>query len=187
MADYLGMSIEIGGPVSKTLLPELMRVIHGDFDNLTGPDLNELLTLKEGNPKWDGTGNYGLCNSVTSFLAKHDIPYIHKSDSGSEYDAEITYWLPGMKKTETIKGNNDLEPVIRIDKVKPVTTFLLDLYVMGEAALPLHLQNPNPSVKRLVTKHLKRFSKFFLIRDLQKILKELLPGIPLLPPFILKD
>jgi hypothetical protein len=183
MGEPTNMSIEIGGTLDASKFDDLIAALKSDvYEFWQEPELPH----KEGTITWEGISNYGECDEVRAFCENHDLSYVHDSEAGSEWDASTYYWAPGMKEVLYIKGDRDNDPIVNVSIIKPYTDLLLATSRKGQAALPLFINSSNGDLKELVKKGLTmKFDKFLV--QLQKKLDKLLPGIPDLPPFILKE
>jgi hypothetical protein len=109
MADYVPAWIEIGGPVPRGLIPELIEQIQRETlrDDFGGSPIkatsaDELLALAqddEGNPGalklYDERTHNGEFAQLESFLEEHGVAFNRHSDAGDEFSSEVARFRPG--------------------------------------------------------------------------------------------
>jgi hypothetical protein len=180
MGEEIGMSIEIGGNLPRHIIEEFLTTIKDDLSNFSGPENEKDLLHEAGKRpiKWDGTSNYGECDDTKAFCEKLNLGYIHHCEAKYEFNAEVKYWVPGMKEEVSIPSDQTGDILIRSDRIRPLLDLLLEVNIQGTSALPLFLNNE--PLKKVIEKGLKNPKK------LQNILKDeierVCPVLPILPP-----
>lgn len=189
MSEEMGMYIEIGGELTEKQAEELLEIVTGEFINRDdGPDtLEELRKVAGiGSVRWSGTSNYGAADDTVAFCERNNLPYIQHSDSKYEYNAETRYWLPGMKHSESILEMADGgDTVVQVRVIRPLVELLLSIAKGGVSALPLSIGREDMD-QELIEKCIKRPKKALEYIE-KRIRKEVIPGIPTLPPLIIKE
>lgn len=179
MSESMGMSIQIGGTLPRKYYKDLLQAVEDELSEASHE-------MSKGIFRADGISNWGECDDLKSFCQKHKLAYIHNSDPKYEYDATIAYWTPGLKKEERFLTTANREEIVLVDDVKPLMELLLACIKIGPKALPLFINNPK--LKHIINPALKKKkSDKDLIKMLEKEITGILPTIPDLPPFILKD
>lgn len=186
MSESIGMRISIGGTLPASLIEEFLSEIKDELSDLTGPTTKqELMAEAKGKSsiRWDAITNYGECDSLKSFLKKHNLGYIHHAEATCEYDAAVKYWVPGMKEEKEQASNQSGDQMIAVEKIRPICQLLLEYAKRGKDALPLFIGTEG--IKDIVEKGLKDHKKVLPL--LEKSIQRLFPGEPTLPPFIIKE
>ena len=138
MADRMAVEIEIGGPVPRRLVDDLIVAIRsealslcsdeGPFTATTADQLLELssrdgrqgtLHLLEHEVAW------GRLEELESFLIEHGIAFDRWTEAKYEYDAELVQFRAGMKQPVCIVTLQNKEPVIAVRALKPVARALV--------------------------------------------------------------
>jgi len=187
MSEEMGMYIEIGGELTVKQAEELLEIVTGEFINRDdGPDTLEKLRKAAGTGpvRWGGTSNYGMADDTVGFCERNNLPYIQHSDSKGEYNAGSTYWFPGMNEMGGFLETSEGDPVVLLKIIKPLVELLLSVAKGGVNALPLciGLEGLDKLVERCI-KHPKKALEYIE----ERIRKEVIPGIPSLPPLIIKE
>ena len=183
MSEPIGMSFEVGGTLPARLIKEFLSEINDELNNITGPTTEKELRQEA---KWNATSNYGECDSLKRFCRKHNLSYIHTSEAKDEFNAQVCYWVPGMKDESSNNASNDGIITVPVHEVHQVVSALLTYAKDPVNALPLLIAEKNGIVKIAVEKGLKKGPKEFL-KIIEKELIDLLPIEPKLPPFIIKE
>jgi len=185
MSEPISMSIRIGGELPAILIEEFISEIADEiFDLYEGPTTEqELRKETNGIIKWAGQANYGECSGIKSFCKEHNLSYIHHCEAVCEYEASISFWVPGMKEEQDIASSQACDPVIRITTIKPYIDLLIEYAKLGDAALPLFIGNEG--LGDLIEKSLKQPKK--ALELIKRQLRKLLPMEPTLPPFTIKE
>lgn len=179
MSEFMGMSIQIGGTLPRKYYKEFLQALN---DNLSETSHE----ISKGVFQANGISNYGECDDLKSFCRDHNLSYIHNSDPKYEYDAEISYWTPELKKEKRFLTTANREETVLVDDVKSLIDLLLAYIKIGPKALTLFIDNEK--LKHIIVPALKKKkSDKALIKMLEKKITQLFPTIPDLPPFILKD
>jgi len=187
MSEEMGMYVEIGGELTEKQAVELIEIVTGEISTDDGPDSLDKLRMVAGTGpvRWSGTSNYGMADDTVAFCERNNLSYIHHSDSKYEYNAESSYWLPGMKQAKSHLETNDGETVVQVSVIKPLVELLLSISKGGVNALPLSIGRKGLDQK-LIEKCIKHPKK--ALEYIEKIVrKEVIPGIPSLPPLIIKE
>jgi len=187
MSEDLGMYIEVGGELTEEQAKELIEIVTGEFINFEdGPDtLGKLRKAAGTGPvRWSGTSNYGMADDTVAFCLANKLPYIHHSDAKYDYDAETRYWFPGMKQFESVLETADRDTVVLVRVIRPLIELLLSIAKDGVNALPLSIGRglDEKLIERCI-KHPKKAMGYIE----KEVRKEVIPGIPQLPPLIIKE
>jgi len=184
MSEPIGLNLEVGGDLPASLVPELIQTLKGDLYDINGgpTDVSNVHSLK-GPVSWYATSNWGECDDLKIFLRKNYLSYIHKCDASGEYDASVSYWIPGMKAEWVLQGNTNGDVVLAVDAIKPLCDLLLSLAESGPKALPLFIDSKSETVKEIVQKALKTGNHKRIYTSLRKHIEALMPTVPTLPPF----
>jgi hypothetical protein len=185
MSESMSLTIEIGGVLPAKLMADFFDAMKSECYDIVGPDTHKSLYKEAGRNsiKWYAQANYGSCKDLKAFCIKHKLGYIHHVEAKYEYNAELYYWVPGMKNEVCLESNQDSDSVISIDKVRPLVELLLEYTKTGKDALPLFVGTPG--LEKIIERGCKRPTQ--ILPMLEKELKLLLPGEPRLPPFTIKD
>lgn len=184
MSDYIYVSLEIGGTLPASLVPEFLQSIDEDIIN-KGEEitLNSLKGLND-SLKINGEANYGLCTHTKEFCMEHGLSFINQAEAKCDYNADATYFVPGMEDVDSYNTDQNGNAVVRLDQVKPLIELLLELAEHGDKALPKFLNNP--AVADLVKDCLD--SPADIIKNIKERLSEVLPQeAPDIPPLIIDE
>lgn len=186
--ENIGVCIHIGGALPESLIDEFVQIavdeisFYDDFDSgIVKEAAGEVLLL-------EGTADYGLCKDLQAFCIKHSLPFKHTCEASGEYNADMTYWRPGMEEPETfITGTNE-ESVIHVVQIKPLIKFMSALIAEGMEALPKCLDYPDVAIQRLVKVGLEQ-GKETMLAEINKHFESLYPSEDFeVPPFtIIKE
>ena len=128
MGDYFAGEIEIGGPVSRSELNELIDLIVDEglkedySDTWTRDKLVKAFATQDTVRLTDDQASYGEFPELEEFLVEHKISFNRHSDARYEYDATNLYY----RGEETIgeaavffstQEGHDLIPVETIEKI----------------------------------------------------------------------
>ncbi len=136
MSDRFPGLIEIGGPLSRGLVPELLARVQAktlrwdwceDAVQATTPD--ELVDeLRQHDCSVLSAGDDEACGGcfpdLEDFLVEHGIAFNRRSDAKYEYDGELVYFRPGMQEPGWIRATQDGEPVVLLDDLQNVRPLL---------------------------------------------------------------
>lgn len=184
MSDPVGVTVHIGGTLPADHIEAFLECVSNDIDNLQGQYTREELEAISGKSaaRFDGTANYGICDEITDFCEKHDMPYTISAEACGGYDSDITFWVPGMEEKESYKTDSVNNVVVRVDAIKPLTDLMSALITQDRKALALFLNDP--ATHDLVSVGLNTPAEFG--EALRKSLDEILPGkIPDIPPLVI--
>jgi hypothetical protein len=187
MADWIPICFEVGGTIPSSIIDELICCLNDDIDTTTGngnvtrkdfDDVDPTLTVC-------GTAKYGLCKKSHDFCIKHQIPFIITAEAYGEYDADTTFFIPGMEDSENYQTDKNEQAIVRAKEVRPMFDLLLALIDQDLKALPKFLNNP--AVADLVKDCLD--SPAEIIKHLKEKLSEILPNEApdSLPPLIIDE
>jgi hypothetical protein len=153
--------------------------------DIIGPTTVKQLHAEAGKKpiKWHATANYGECDNLKAFCVENNLGYIHHSDSTFESNASLVYWMPGMKHEYYMESNQEHSMVVEVNTIKPYTDLLLEYAKRGADALPLFIGSE--ILAETIEKCLKKPKKALEI--IGKRINNLLPGDPILLPFIIKE
>ena len=115
---------------------------------------------------------------------EHGLSFINQAEAKCDYNADATYFVPGMEDVESYNTDQNGNAVVRLDQVKPLIELLLELAEHGDKALPKFLNNP--AVADLVKDCLD--SPADIIKNIKERLSEVLPQeAPDIPPLIIDE
>jgi len=184
MPEYIYVSLEVGGKLPVSIVPEFLDCVNKDII----PDDNKLYTLddliKNELFKVYGQAEYGMCTQTKDFCIKHGLYYVCRAGSSGEYDADTTFYVPGMEEESTYKTDQNGEATVRLDQVKPFFDLMIALAEQDIKALPKFLNN------RVVADLVKDCldSPADIIKHLKERLSEVLPQeAPDIPPLIIDE
>jgi hypothetical protein len=182
------MSIDIGGELPAHLIDEFLHAFDEGYVDITGPTTEPELRKEAGKKSikwyaWYATANYGECDDLKTFCRKHKLGYVHHVDALAECNASLTYWIPGMRSETYIQSNQDSDPVVGVNEIKPMIDFLLEYAKTGKNAIPLFVGTKG--LEDIIEKCSKKPYQTHQI--IKKKLNQLLPGEPKLPPFTIKE
>ena len=178
------MTIEIGGELPAGLINEFFAALDSDCYDTTGPITDGELRQASGKPiKFYATSNYGECDDIKAFCIKHKLGYIHYVDATNEYNASLSYWVPGMKNETCLQSNQESDVVVNIYEIKPIINLLLEYAKRGKDAIPLFIGDK--FLTNIIEKCCKKPGRTLQI--IEKRINQLLPGEPKLPPFTIKE
>jgi hypothetical protein len=185
MSEPMGLTIEIGGELPARLINEFLLAFDEECVDITGPTTEPELRKEAGKKsiEWYATANYGECDDLKTFCRKHKLGYVHHVEASNEYNASITYWIPGMRSETYIQSNQDSSPVVNVDEIKPIVSLLLEYAKIGKDAIPLFVGTKD--LEDIIEKCSKRPGRIHQI--LEKRINQILHLKPKLPAFILKD
>jgi hypothetical protein len=184
MGDPIGMDIWIGGSLPEKLVDKFVKVLRNDLSDVTGPFTERELRneIKGNGPiQWMAVPNMGECDDLKEFCRKHKLSYIHHVEAKYEYDAELHYWVPGMKEEKDLASTQDGDQMIAVDKIRPICDLLMAYSQQGPKCLPLFLNTPG--LEKIAEAGLKRPSR--ALKMIEKEINNLMPVEPKLPPFII--
>jgi hypothetical protein len=185
MAEYLGISLTIGGTLPANLIPTFLKVLKVELNDINGPTSEEELRDNNGDPiKYYATSNYGECENIKDFCEENNLGYIHTCKASDEAEQLCQYWIPGMKNEVVLVSNHNGEPTINAEQIRPLINLLLEFAKDGDKCLPLHINDDNEDTQDIIEKSLKNPKEF--IPMMTKKMDEFLPIIPKLPPFSIK-
>ena len=185
MSEPMSLSIEIGGELPADLIPDFFDAMKSECYEIVGPDSHTSLRKEAGKSsiKWHALANYGECDDLKAFCQKHKLGYIHYVEAKYEYNAELHYWVPGMRQEKDLEANQDSDAVVNIYKIKPVVNLLLEYAKIGKDAIPLFVGAKG--LEDIIEKCSKKPGQTLQI--IEKKINQLLPGEPKLPPFTIKE
>jgi hypothetical protein len=184
MSEPIGITIEIGGDLPANRIEGFLEALRSECYDVVGPSTENELRNKTGRNqtiKINATANFGNCDDLMIFCRKNKLGYIHHCEAKYEYEAEITYWVPGMKKAKSLRADQGGTALINIEYVKPVTDFLFKYLNEGPTVFPLHINED--SLKSIAEKCLKATTQKQILGVFERKFNELLPGRPRLDPF----
>lgn len=187
MSEPIGTYIEIGGTLPASLIEKFLECVVSDFDNLqSDASIEELEEVSGEEPiQYDGTANYGLCNDLTTFCKEHDLTFVTHSESCGEYNADTTFWMPGMEDPETFYTDTNGEPLVHFKDISPLTEFMYALILDGYKALPNFMNSDSNRIKYLVSVGLNKGYPE-LLTELSAAVEETLPKkLIKVPPLVI--
>ena len=105
MSDHFAGHIEIGGPIPRAVLAELIRVIEAEgasLEDYGGPQANKkeiraALCESEVVRLCDDQARYGQFDVLEAFLVKHRIHFDRFSEAFCDFSAEAVYYRGGKE------------------------------------------------------------------------------------------
>jgi hypothetical protein len=179
------MSIKIGGTLPANLIAEFLKKVNNELNEITGPTTEKGLRNSKDLISYYACSSYGECYDLKDFCKKNKLGYIHTCEANSDYDATCKYWIPGMKNEVILLTNHNGYPTINCDQIRPLFDLLLKFAKDGDKCLPLLINDDNEDTQDIIEKSLKNSKRF--IPMMTKKINELLPIIPKLPPFSIKE
>jgi hypothetical protein len=172
--ESIGVYIHIGGALHESLINEFVQLaideisFYDDFnsDFVREADGQSLLL--------EGTADYGLCKDIHAFCIEHGLSFKHTCEAKDEYNADMTYWHPGMEDPETFMIGSNEESVIRVAQIKPLMKFMSALIADGMEALPKNLDDQDEAIQRLVKIGLDSGKETLLV-EINKYFESLYP------------
>lgn len=112
MSDRFHTEIEIGGPVTSAQLKTIASLTAQVGMSCAWEDIiddvwieQHLLRQMEENDQYFTVNAHELSpdfeQDLTDFLIENGIPWNKRVSAKYEYDSELTWWRPGMKRAET--------------------------------------------------------------------------------------
>jgi hypothetical protein len=179
MSEDISVMVHIGGDLAEEDVEGLIAAIDECvFESCVSENEVRACSKKSISLSLSGTANYGNIDDLKAFCENHDLSYIDHCEAKYEFDASLSFWLPGMKGEQVLPANQGGDINVSAVDVRPLCDLLLDLATMGEKALPLHTNNDQ--VKDIVEKALKNPKR--LKKLLQDKINGLMPVKPTLPP-----
>jgi hypothetical protein len=163
MSEPIGTCIEIGGALPASLIEAFLECVENDIDNCIGPYTREMLEEEvDGTTsiRYDGTVDKGICNELIRFCKRHNLTYVTHAEARGEYEADTSYWSPGMEMEESFKTNSDNNPIIDASDIKPVIDLMYAMVIDGKRALPLFTNDG--TVAGLVKLGLDNYPEFLI-------------------------
>jgi hypothetical protein len=177
MSEPIWVTVTIGGTIKKADVPDLLGAIDEDINELSGPSLKG--SGKVEGPYWRGYANWGEIDSIKTFCEEHNLSYQHDCGATSEYNASVTYWLPGMKKEKWLQADSENTLVVPVESIRPYLDMLITIMKDGVESLPLFIEHSNERIKEIVTKALRSKKPHEVLeKEFKKILPEAIPKIP---------
>jgi hypothetical protein len=174
--------MEVGGNLPGSLIEEFLTTINDEFSNGYVPSESEMRSCKH-TFSFDGHVNYGIPDDTKVFCEIHNLSYRISCEASGEYDADVTFWKPGMKSEIKLAGNQAGNAQVDAQEARLIMEVCLEVMEKGNDALPLFL-NRADWLDDLIEKNAKR--KVNLVKVLRKRLDCMIPEIPGLPPFSVK-
>lgn len=192
MSDYIYASINIGGDIPESLIPELAnKLINENFEN-TELDVNTHSTDVD---EWvqairacdnecaiecNGLANYGNYNDLEKWLCEHDISFLRSSDAGLEYDGEYVWHERGTPPDSVLQVCKSAggQEVVPINEVISIVGAIKTIKNAEEAAL--HLQDDEDSETHELAMYILRKGMPDSMEYLEHRLKEKYPEPPYL-------
>lgn len=183
MSYSLYISVNIGGTLKKEFVPVLINVLDELSDSQYVPTKEDLMDMNSDFILCSGYCNSDIVENILFFCKGHDLTCVIHISHLEEYNAQIIFLTPSMKKAVSVPSDNGKNHVIYSTTIKPFINLLIDYCLMGEKALPLHINDQRHG--DLVKEILKNPALFEeLIRE--KV-EKILPDIPEVPPLEIID
>src|ERR1022692_3026042 len=109
MADRFATQFEIGGTLKREKLEEFISTLQSDGFGLNYEDATvEAMIVEaercseEGEPFVVSALEiaWGDVDSTKEFCQEHKLPFIKRVDGKFEYNGDLTWWQPGMRRAE---------------------------------------------------------------------------------------
>lgn len=185
MSEPISVGLEIGGGLPASLINTFLTCINNDIDRGEGLlTIKDITNLEESLTVY-GTANYGLVERTHKFCIEHNLPFIVRSEASGEYNADTTFFVPGMEDSENYATDQNDNAVVRSNQVRPMFDLLLALVDRDIKALPKFLNNP--AVADLIRDCLE--SPDEIVSHLREQINELLPreAPDTLPPLTIDE
>ena len=110
MADRFSTQIEIGGSLKRKKLAEFISILQGDGLGLDYEDATTEALIaeaercsKEGEPLVVSALEitFSGLDPTQEFCQQHKLSFIKRADGKYEYNGDLTWWKPGMRRAET--------------------------------------------------------------------------------------
>ena len=184
MSEPINLTIDVGGELPANLINEFIAALENNCSDIIGPTTDNELRQVSGKPvRFYAISNYGECDDLKVFCKKHKLGYVHHVDATNEYNASLSYWVPGMRNETCLESNKESDIVVNTNEIKPVIELLLEYAKIGKDAIPLFIGNKD--LTDIIEKCCKKPGRTLQI--IEKRINKLLPGEPKLPPFIIKE
>jgi len=190
MAEYMGMTIEIGGILPAQYIHKFLKAIEDELTDILGPTTEEELRKEAGKTiTWHARTNYGMCEQLKALCRVHHLSYVHTCEANDECDGTYTYWEPEMDDEEGSTATQDGDMTVRVNHVRPLVMLLLEYAKKGDDALPLLISNDieglSEGVRHAIEKGLRKPKDF--LPALEKEILKALPTGPVLKPFKIQE
>jgi hypothetical protein len=124
MSDHFPGQIDIGGPIPRAVLAELIRVIVAEGASLGdygGPQAREeelQAALREGEVVrlCDDQARYGQFDALEAFLVKHRIHFDRYSEAFCDFSAEMVHYRGG-KEAVVLPADQSGHVLLRFEEV----------------------------------------------------------------------
>src|SRR5438045_2325303 len=136
MSDRFPALIEIGGPIPRSRVSELLARVQAtglrwDWceDAVKAATPEELLAeLRQRDSQVLSIGDDealgGMFSDLEGFLVRHDIAFDRRSEAKYEYDGEIVFFRRGMKGSGWMLATQDGTPTIALEYLQPIRNLL---------------------------------------------------------------
>jgi hypothetical protein len=136
MSDHFPALIEIGGPIPRDVVPELLKRVKAEGlrwnwcdDALQASTPEELLAeLKQHDSEVLSVGDDeaagGQFEDLERFLVQHGIAFDRQCNAKYEYDGLLVQFRPGMDEPAENLATQDGDPTLRLDALRPIQRLL---------------------------------------------------------------
>ena len=135
--DRISAAIKIGGPVKRSLIPELVKAIikqsicadygEGYIDAFKEESI--LQFVKDGRLYFcDDVADAGEFDVLESFLEENHIAFIRQTEGYCEYPPEVKYLLGDMKEAETRVTNSEGVFLVDTKEMSEIKKIIADTY-----------------------------------------------------------
>jgi hypothetical protein len=130
MADRMPAYILIGGQMTPAVAEELCQQVcqsgaGWEFGEAYYSDWTEVkkhlldaMNDEEHLRLCDDNATWGRFESLENWLCENGLPWKRHCSAKYEYDADWTYWQPGMDEPDTVASNEDGEEMLAISSLK---------------------------------------------------------------------
>lgn len=108
MSEYFPVEFHIGGPIKRSLLPELVAICCTDdlflsWDDTDSLNVDKVIQRIEEDHELIllGKVNWGDTPELNEFCVKNQLPFTKNTASVYEYGSDIAWWHPGMSDVES--------------------------------------------------------------------------------------
>lgn len=181
MSNSFYVSIKIGGTLEKKFGNGLVNILDELSDSQEVPTEENLITMNLEPIECNGFCDAYIAEKIMSFCKEHDLTCVIHASHSEECEAEIIFIAPGMEKEREVPSDDSSNPMVFSAVAKPLLNILIDYCLMGDKALPLHINDEmHGDLVKDILKTPDQFEKLVKAK-----VKTLMPDIPNVPPFAL--
>ena len=179
MTEPIPAEIQIGGPIPRSLVPDLLTRIAnegigwdygGRIDATTPEELLEELAQYDSTTLDVGSGeaNYGLFPDLEAFLVEHGIAFDRCTEAKYGYDGELVQFRPGMESPKVNLARQSGDRTFTAGDLRPIQKLLeRGKAVQAKVRLDQLLDGiPDLAPLRIVDRHPLDLDVFEFTKDL---------------------